>query len=208
MKKISFVLIIAFVFVSINYAQNINRYQFKSGKIVYQSSGSMVGTETMYFDNYGMLEAKNTKVVMDMMGIKQEMDTKVIMDRNWVYSIDNKTNTASKLENPIFSMFPERTDAVNVGEEMMKKMGGKKTGTETINGNDCDIWEIEQLKSKIWVWKSIPIKSEINAMGLSIIQIATSVEVDVTVSPNEFKLPEGINIQDMETIDLNGMMGN
>ncbi|MBU0476169.1 MAG: hypothetical protein KKF62_18640 [Bacteroidetes bacterium] len=208
MKKMSFVLFALLIIVSTTFSQNFKRYQFKSGKVVYQSSGAMVGTETMYFDNYGMLEVKNTKVAMEIMGIKQETDSKVIMDGNWVYSIDNITKAANKMENPLFAMFPKGTDIEKVGEEMMINLGGKKIGTETIIGKSCDIWEVEQMMSKIWIWKSIPIKTEVNMMGMNITQIATSVEVDIKVSPDEFKLPEGVNIQDMETIDLNGMMGN
>jgi len=205
MKKLLFISLIISIAIS---AQDFKRYEFKSGKVVYQSTGSMTGSETMYFDNYGMLEVKNTTATLEMMGIKQVTDTKVIMNNKWVYTIDNNSGEANKMENPLYSMFPQGTDLEKVGEEMMKNMGGVKIGTETIIGKNCDIWEIKKLMSKVWVWKSIPIKSEINMMGMKITQIATSVEIDITVSADKFKIPEGVEFKDMGNIDINSLMGN
>ena len=204
MKKLIFILLVVSVTIS---AQDFKRYEFKSGKVTYQTTGSMQGTETMYFDNYGMLEVKNTKATLEMMGIKQVTDTKVIMDGKWIYTLDNNSGDANKMENPLYSMFPDGGDLEKVGEEMMTNMGGKKIGTETLLGKKCDIWEIKKLMSKIWVWKSIPIKSEINMMGMNITSIAISVEVDIPVSPNEFKIPEGVEFKEMN-IDINSLMGN
>lgn len=207
MKKLNSVLILVLIFASSISAQDFKRYQFKSGKVVYKSTGSMTGTETMYFDNYGMLEVKNTKVVMELMGAKQETDTKVIINENLIYSIDNKSGNANKMVNPFYSMFPDGGELEKIGEEMMKIMGGKKIGSEVINEKDCDIWEIKKMTAKVWVWKSIPMKTVVNMMGMNLTQTATSVEVDIDVSPDEFKIPEGIKIQDLGNIDINSLMG-
>ncbi len=205
MKKTLFLLLIISVVIS---AQDFKRYQFKSGKVKYKTSGSMKGTETMYFDNYGMLELKETKATLEMMGIKQVTDARTIMNGKWVYTIDNNSGKANKVENPLYSMFPEGGNLEKVGEEMMKNMGGKKIGSETLLGKKCDIWEIQKLMSKVWVWKSIPIKSEVNMMGMNITQIATSVEVDIKISADKFKIPEGVEFKDMGNIDINSLMGN
>ena len=205
MKKTLLFLLALSIIIS---AQDYKRYQFKSGKVVYESTGSMTGTETMYFDNYGMDEVKITNVVMDMMGIKQETNTKVIMKDDWVYSIDTKTNSANKIKNPMYTMFPNGISGDDVGVEMMKNMGGKKVGSETINGRDCDIWEIAKLMSKIWIWQTIPIKTEVNMMGMNITQTATSVETDISVMPTMFEIPSGTKIQEMDNIDMNSLMGN
>jgi len=205
MKKTLFIFLIISIAIS---AQDFKPYQFKSRKVVYESTGAMTGTSTMIFDDYGMLEAKISNTVMDIMGIKQKHNNKEIMKGKWVYTIDLATNKGTKIENPLYAMFPNGVDAKEVGEEMMKNMGGVKIGTETILGKDCDIWEIKKLMSKVWVWKSIPIKSEINMMGMKITQIATSVEVDINVSPDNFNLPEGVEFKDMGSIDINSLMGN
>jgi hypothetical protein len=205
MKKL-FVLFLLFS-ISIS-AQHFKRYDFKSGKIIYNSTGSMTGTETLYFDNYGMLEAKETNTELDVMGIKQKTNSKVIMKDKWVYSIDMANGVANKMENPVYAMFPEGGDIENLGKKMMEKMGGKKIGSERVKGKDCEIWEIEKMGSKIWIWKSIPIKTVINMMGMNITQIAESIEVDIDIPANMFELPEGIEIKDVTAPNLNGLMGN
>ncbi len=205
MKKL---ILISLIFTIVISAQDFKRYEFKSGKVKYTSTGSMTGTETMYFDNYGMLELKETKATLEMMGIKQVTDTKTIMNGKWVYTIDKNSGEANKVENPLYSMFPKGGDLEKVGEEMMINMGGKKIGTETLLGKKCGIWEIKKLMSKVWVWKSIPLKSEVNMMGMNITQIATSVEVDINVSADKFKIPEGVEFKDVGKVDLNSLMGN
>ena len=205
MKKTLFIFLIISIAIS---AQDFKPYQFKSGKVVYESTGAMTGTSTMIFDDYGMLEAKISNTVMDIMGIKQKHNNKEIMKGKWVYTIDLATNKGTKIENPLYAMFPNGVDAKEVGEEMMKKMGGKKIGTETINGKECDIWEIQQLMSKIWVWKSIPVKTEVNMMGMNITQIATSIDMDIEVSPDEFKIPENVEIKEMKDVDYDNLFGN
>jgi hypothetical protein len=168
----------------------------------------MTGTETMYFDNYGMLEVKKTKASLNMKGIKQVTDTKIIMDANWIYTINNNSGEATKMENPLYSMFPEGGDLEKASADMMISMGGVKTGTETLLGKKCDIWKIEKLMSTIWIWKTIPLKTEVKMMGMNVTNIATSVEVDIAVSPNEFKIPAGVEFKVTNNIDINSLMGN
>ena len=45
-------------------------------------------------------------------------------------------------------------------------------------------------------------------MGMNITQIATSVEVDISISPDKFKIPEGVEFKDIGNIDINSLMGN
>lgn len=191
---------------SITIGQDFKRYQFKSGKVVYKMSGIQTGTETLYFDDYGRKEVHFNESVIDMMGVKQKSNTQTIMDGKFIYTIDKEKNTAQKMENPLYSMFSDEDDLQKVGEDIMKKMGGKKVGTETINGKECEIWEVQKMGGKIWVWKSISIKTVVNMMGMNISQEVVSIETDIDVSADLFKVPEGIKIEDIGTIE--NMMGN
>lgn len=169
-------------------------------------SGIQTGTETLYFDDYGRKEVHFNESDIDMMGVKQKSNTQTIMDGKFIYTIDKEKNTAQKMENPLYSMFSDEDDLKKVGEDIMKKMGGQKVGTETINGRECEIWEVQKMGGKIWVWKSISIKTVVNMMGMSITQEVESIETDIDVSPDLFKVPEGIEITDIGTIE--NMMGN
>ena len=205
MKTKLYLLFILFAIYSIVNGQDFKRYQFKSGKVVYKLSGMMTGTETMYFDDYGRKEVRFNESTIDMMGMKQKTNTQTITDGKYIYSINKQTNVAQKMENPIYSMFSKEDDLQKIGEDIMKKLGGRKIGSETVKGKDCDIWEVQKLGGKIWVWKSLAVKSEVNVMGMNMNQIAESIETNISVSPDLFKIPEGVTIQDMGS--MNNMMG-
>ena len=206
MKKKLVLILILMALYSITLGQDFKRYQFKSGKVVYTMSGIQTGTETLYFDDYGRKEVHFNESVIDMMGVKQESNTQTIMEGKYIYTIDKEKNTAQKMENPLYSMFSDEDDLQKVGEDIMKKMGGKKIGNETIDGKDCEIWEVKKMGGKIWVWNSLAIKTVVNMMGMNITQKAESIETDIEISPALFKIPEGIEIKDIGTID--NIMGN
>jgi len=199
-KKLFFILMLTSLS-SITIGQDFKRYQFKSGKVVYKMSGIQTGTETLYFDDYGRKEVHFNKSVIDMMGVKQKSNTQTIMEGKYIYTIDLEKNTGQKMENPLYEMFSDEDDLQKVGEDIMKKMGGKKVGTETLNGKECEIWEVQKMGGKIWVWNSLAIRTVVNMMGMNITQEAESIETDIDVSPDLFKIPKGIEIKDIGTIE-------
>ena len=199
-KKLFFILMLTTLY-SITIGQDFKRYQFKSGKVVYKMSGIQTGTETLYFDDYGRKEVHFNKSVIDMMGVKQKSNTQTIMEGKYIYTIDLEKNTGQKMENPLYEMFSDEDDLQKVGEDIMKKMGGKKVGTETLNGKECEIWEVQKMGGKIWVWNSLAIRTVVNMMGMNITQEAESIETDIDVSPDLFKIPKGIEIKDIGTIE-------
>ena len=199
-KKLFFILMLTTLY-SITIGQDFKRYQFKSGKVVYKMSGIQTGTETLYFDDYGRKEVHFNKSVIDMMGVKQKSNTQTIMEGKYIYTIDLEKNTGQKMENPLYEMFSDEDDLQKVGEDIMKKMGGKKVGTETLNGKECEIWEVQKMGGKIWVWNSLAIRTVVNMMGMNITQEAESIDTDINVSPDLFKIPKGIEIKDIGTIE-------
>jgi outer membrane lipoprotein-sorting protein len=95
--------------------------------------------------------------------------------------------------------------------EQRKK--AKKTGSETIDGKSCSIYEyqseVSNIKSDVkeWVWdsKNFPIKS-ISVVHMSPVttteNLITELALDQTIPDSMFKLPEGVEIT-----DLGGMGG-
>lgn len=199
-KKLFFIFMLTTLY-SITIGQDFKRYQFKSGKVVYKMSGIQTGTETLYFDDYGRKEVHFNKSVIDMMGVKQKSNTQTIMEGKYIYTIDLEKNTGQKMENPLYEMFSDEDDLQKVGEDIMKKMGGKKVGTETLNGKECEIWEVQKMGGKIWVWNSLAIRTVVNMMGMNITQEAESIDTEINVSPDLFKIPKGIEIKDIGTIE-------
>ncbi len=81
------------------------------------------------------------------------------------------------------------------GEAMMLKMGGKKTGTDTVLGYTCDVWNL--MGTKQCIYKGIPLKVETNMMGIKNVELATKAEFDISLSKDDFKLPD-FPIYDMQ----------
>ncbi len=194
-------LFLLFSFFSGNPEQEFKRYGIKSGIIEYELSGAQSGKETVYFDDWGYREAKYSETELSFGGFSQKTKTITILEGKMIYSIDLATNTGTKMENPMFAGF-EGDDMQQMGEQMMKQLGGEKTGTETILDKTCDVWEIKQMGSKTSVWKSIPLKTEVN-MGMQMSITAVSIE-EVDVPQEKLKIPEGITFK--EGADLSEMM--
>ena len=82
-------------------------------------------------------------------------------------------------------------------------MGGKKIGNETIQGYDCEVWEMPQVK--LWLYKGIALKSQANVMGITNTMEATSIQLDVSVSNEDLKLP-AFPIKSVQETDIPSQM--
>ncbi len=190
-ELLSAALLLSFSFVVT--AQEFKRYGIKSGVIEYEVSGAQSGTETIYFDDWGYREAKYTETELSFGGFSQMTKTLTILEGKTIYTIDLSTNTGTKMENPLFQNVSDE-DLQEIGERMMKQMGGEKTGTEDVLGRTCDVWEIKQMRGKTWIWNSIPLKTEVN-MGMQMNSAAVSIK-EGEVQQDKLKVPEGITFQE------------
>ncbi len=184
----------------------VKRYRMKSGIVEYEISGPQKGTETLYFDDWGIREATYTHVTVEMMGFKQETNTLTILKDGYTYNIDLTKRTGTKIETPLMKELNARAEAegkdmADVGEEMLVRMGGKKVGTEEFLGKKCDIWVMEQMGSKIWVYNGITLKSITNMMGMEISRVATRFEENATIDKSKLDLPTDIKFEDRKNLE-------
>ena len=197
--------------------EGYKRYGVESGIIETKLSGVQNGTETIYFDNWGMREAKYSHTKIEMMGVKRESKIFTLIDGEWIYNVDLSTNKGTKIKNPMITSIAEQTgekDFMQLGEEVLEKMGATKTGTEELLGKTCDVWEAQAMNMKLLVWKGIPFKTTVNLgeqMGQSMDSeiIITKFEEGVSISEDKFKLPEGATFSNVQ-LDLDAakkMMG-
>lgn len=200
MKPVAIVTLL-FAFLSFSFsanpAQDFKRYGVKSGIIEYELTGAQSGKEIIYFDDYGSREAKFTETEMSFGGFSQKVNTLNIIEGKMIYTIDLATNTGTKAENPIFNQFDPNGEKsmMEIGEQMMRQMGGQMIGQETVLGKTCDLWEVRQLQSKTWIWEGIPLKMDIN-MGMQMNSVATSIK-EGPVPQEKLEIPSGITFQDL-----------
>lgn len=178
-------------------AQGVRRYKIPSAIISYTLSGTQTGTETLWFDRYGMREAKLTQSAISVAGHVVKTHTLTILDGETTTVADLEQKTATKtptamLKNLTQAAKSQGGDMTDLGAQMMQQMGGVKTGTGTVAGKPCDIWEMRTLGSKSWVWGGVTLKSETTLAGQTIIIEATSVQENASVPEEKFKLPADI----------------
>lgn len=179
--------------------KGFKRYNIKSGVLKSKYSGIMEGEQILTFDMWGWRESTKGDKTTNVMGMKTVDKTSAYLDGINQYTYNPDTKTATKLENTILKNIIDGGEAkslTDVGEKMLKDMGGEKVGTETILGKTCDVYEIKSYGTKTWVWNGVTLKLEMNMMGMTYAMEATSFEEGVSVNEADVKLPAGATITD------------
>lgn len=180
-------------------ATGIKRYQIRSSVVEYTLSGAQKGTETIYFDNWGMREAKYTKAELSVAGFSQKQNTLTLLDGGYTYNIDLDKRTGTKMETPLLKeLAAQSKDLTETGEKMMKSMGGEKIGTEVILGKTCDVWEIKNMRSKVWVWKGVTLKTQVTMPNMEMTIMATKIDEGASIAPDKFAIPTDVKISEAE----------
>jgi len=187
------------------------RYVMESGIVEYKISGSQNGTETLYFEEYGMKEAKYTDVTIDMFGMKQINKQVVYLDGYWQYTVNPDNNTGTKREDEMLKQLVESSedqDLNEVGMKMFVSMGGEKIGTEQFQEKNCEVWQLESMGTKIWLWNFIPLKTEIDMMGMKITYEAVSFYFDKNIPDDKINIPDNIEFKEFDMNNLQDMMNS
>jgi len=185
-------------------ASQMKLYDIKSGKVEYEIkvSGEImgqkmqtIGKKRVIFDDNGAknLTEENKIDKQTIMGQKKitKTHTMAYMKEGMVYHVDFKAKRIMRMENMAAAMGALMGGGKNMkqsGEEMMKKMGGKKTGTDKVLGYTCDVWEL--MGTKQCLYKGIPLRVETDVMGIKNREIATKAEFDISLSKDDFKMPD------------------
>jgi len=189
--------------------KNYKRYNKRSGIIEYKVSGSQNGTEILYFDNFGVREAKYTDLTIDMFGMKQETKQIVFLDGYMQYTVNPDDNTGSKTEDSMLKQMVESSNDQDWGEAGMKmfiSMGGVKTGEEKFMGKTCEIWKMESMGTTVWIWNFIPLKTIVDMMGMKISYEAIRFAFDVSIPENKIAVPKNIEFREFDMQNLQDMM--
>ena len=184
-KLISLVLLLASV-AGVAMAQN--RYGVKSGILTQKSE---MGETTIYFDNYGALEAQKMK--MDFMGNSMEMT---------ILRKDGKTYMINASEKQVQEMpagggmggndinFLNLTDAVKSANKI------KEAGKETILGKECTKYTMESsqmgmtMSQTVWVWQGITLKSLTDGGQFQFGNEVVKFEENATIPASTFDVPK------------------
>lgn len=162
------------------------RYPIKSGIIQYQMISPQTGTLTVFFDNYGMKEARYYELLS--IDKKQNSMDLQILDGDTLYIIKLNEKKGSKQLRPPF-LFQVFTDSLMLADGYMN------TGKETIGGKECSVWTKKKIGSTTWTWQGMILKQE-TTTGDRTTYSVTSIREDVPVSAGKFAIPEGIALEE------------
>lgn len=179
--------------------EGVKRYQIKSGIVELKTTVmNMTSTLTRYFDNYGEIEATETKAKI--MGMETHKIS--IMKDGYMYDIDMIAKTGTKIK---ISELKNMNINFNDLEKLTKDVEINKLGTEEFLGKTCDkfsvVYKNMQMKGTYLVWKGIDVKSEIEAMGMKTKTEATKIE-EKAVPAEKFEIPADVKITETNLRDV------
>ncbi len=172
------------------------RYEIQSAIIEYTtgSSGNMMGIQTqtegtnkVVFKAWGDVELREERTRSVIMGKEAHTHQTTKIDHDKVYIVDYEQKIIHQYD-PTTLTRSQYKDIAKNAQEMLRSMGGVKTGKERLLGYDCEIWETQQIK--LWLYKGIILKSVTTMMGLTHTTEATNIQIDVSVSDAALKLPD------------------
>jgi len=182
--------------------------KYKTNTGVMGSSGE--GTKTVWIDDNGQKEAtlEESKTEMKIFGRKivQESRTLNLLIGDWSYSIDLKEKTGTKTNTKEIKAASQVMGAAMIAKnprlltmnlkKFVEENGGKYLGTETFLGKICEV--VELMGSKQWHYKGLILKSESNMGGAKMTEEAISIEENVAIPAERFKVPAGIEITEVK----------
>ncbi|WP_346854455.1 hypothetical protein [uncultured Draconibacterium sp.] len=195
-------------------AQEAKRYALKSGYIKYELSGSTKGTKELWWDDYGRktCEVEKSTTTTKMFGIKnteeKNTSTVLIKDKYWV--ADYIQNSGSTGTVPYYNEGQEFVNEMTEEEqkefadEILAQMGGKKEGTENLNGYSCDVIKVMGIKS--WIHKGLVLKTEGKILGVETNEMFVEFKPNSNVSASRFNPPSGVKFEDLSSV-TGGFMG-
>ncbi|MFI5263408.1 MAG: hypothetical protein ACHQM6_02720 [Candidatus Kapaibacterium sp.] len=181
---------------------SLGKYPIKSGIIHGESETmGMKGTTTKYFDDYGAKVCEETSSTITMGATSIKTNKVRIIKDGWMYSYEPEKKTGVKMKFAI----PANMDFRNMGEKMMKDMGIKEAGTETILGKECKIYEYSggqqgAMTGRSWIfWNAEPMKMDMKVANMTMKSHVTSIEENVAIPADKFEVPSNITLKEMST---------
>ncbi|MEE4134440.1 MAG: hypothetical protein V2I32_00065 [Desulforhopalus sp.] len=188
---------------------------FKEATIRYTISGLEEGEAVLYIRDHGRQRATYHNTVSKMMGMTVKTATVEFKDPEFIYSYDLESGEGDKMVNPEKYMVEEYQklsgEAKKQVEETVQRVGlayGETVGGDIqqnaakILGYDCDRAEVMGGAVVYLIHGTdIPLKTEMNMMGMSMTEIATAVDTG-PVDDAVFLHPEGIIAQSDPEADI------
>ncbi len=186
------------------------RYDLQSGIVTYEPMVIMgiKSESTLYFDDYGRREARETVTDSNIMGMNSNEKKVDITDGDYMISYevekivngkDETSKVATKTDLRKFRDMAMKMGA-EIGEQMKKDFDYREEGSEVIAGVTGTRYSVslnkEQKDQRVYgvLYKKIALKTRMGAITMT----ASKIEENAAVSASKFEVPAGYTIQEVD----------
>ena len=191
-------------------SSTLGRYELQSGIVTYEPMVIMgiKSLTTLYFDDYGRREARETVTDSNIMGMKSHEKKVDITDGDYIISYeaekivngkDETSRVATKTDMRKFKEMAMQMGAA-IGEQMKKDFDYREEGSEVIAGVTGTKYSVslnkEQKDQRVYgvLYKKIALKTQMGAITIK----AAKIEENAAVSAAKFEVPAGYTIQEID----------
>ncbi len=174
-------------------AAGYKRYGVEKGILYFRLDGAIKGTETIYFDHWGWREAKHINTKTQVGSFNEETNKVTYLDGENRYEYNPATHTANWFSSPQVAKAAEKyhtKDMTVVGIEMIKNMGGEKLRTEAFLGRECEVWELKQYRTTLWMWKGITVKERSKTDNIPVGRTCLIIDQEKPIPEEKITLPQ------------------
>lgn len=173
-------------------------YALEQGSIVYEISGAAKGKETLYFDQWGMRQARHKVIEEQRMGTSNTVTLNLGFE---IILMDPDKNLGQKkedvkLKEVLASLKADDVELIAV--KLLAGLGGIKVGEEKVLDRLCAVWVTAEPKMKTWIWNGIVLKMKIDTPEGEIIYTAMNVDQNILVDKKFFIIPPEIHFVDFD----------
>jgi len=189
MKKIPF---FVFLVIVLSCAKAQKPYQIKSCKIEFSfNNGMQAGTKTLIIADSGAYEKEEVVAKTDTaMLTKSDLPAEFKTFSSWLQIVKINTPDSSfsvDLNSSIITRNLRPSGSNNFFLSMTKLVA-----QDTFIGRKCEIRDVDGFK--LWFWKGICLKKEMDVGGAKIYEYATAIDENYVIMQDEFILPKGMTI--------------
>ncbi len=165
----------------------------KSGIIKYNISGTIAGTEVVYYEDWGRREAIYTKTTMDLRGVTVDRNTLTLLEDNgqWINNIDLNARTGLRMKNPQYKEYvgKSRVELENTKRKSLKDAGARRAEIERVVGKPCIVWAEQYTGNEIYTWNGIILKKVTGSGFSKTTTVATEITESVNIPEENLQFP-------------------
>jgi len=183
-KHFLFLALLLTVSAGVALAQDGRRYDVKSGIITMNSD---MGSTTIYFDNYGAVEAQKMK----MSGFGADMEMTILRKDGKTYMINSTEKQVQEM--PVMGA---DVNFLNLTDKDKSTYKIKELGKEKVLDRECTKYSMETNQmgmtatQTVWIWKGIALKSLTDGGQFQFGNTAVKFEENATIPASTFEIPK------------------